>query len=274
MVPFAAGPIKHLFTISRSEGFSSAASTRSLSFSCLLTCASVEWEPGDSCTQQHTQDRSTNLSAAVSKFVPLPTDWSRLMKRQMHSCMQFGNASLCSHNSCHMMCINTSYTPDTDPTAPLCCRPVHKSNNLHLLPLLTKMSTLNRGGKLLSSFVRMHSPIRVAMLQCSTVGVNITLHSSSSISKMMLLSCTWVPDPQHSTAQQSAVQSVGNGGCCCSLHSTYGSWHRLLRYSIPTNTPDCASIAPQETDKGSLTGEHKSTQETALTVRVLCSRPQ
>jgi hypothetical protein len=46
------------------------------------------------------------------------------------------------------------------------------------------MSTLKRGGRLRSSLVRMHSPMSVAMLQCSTVGVNITLraqrHNSSS----------------------------------------------------------------------------------------------
>lgn len=41
--------------------------------------------------------------------------------------------------------------------------------------LLTKMSTLKRGGRLRNSLVRMHSPIKVAILQCSTVGVNITL---------------------------------------------------------------------------------------------------
>lgn len=43
------------------------------------------------------------------------------------------------------------------------------------LAQLTWMSTLNRGGRLRSSLVRMHSPMRVAMLQCSTVGVNSTL---------------------------------------------------------------------------------------------------
>jgi hypothetical protein len=36
-------------TISRRELFSSAASTRSLSFNCLFTAASVECDPGDSC---------------------------------------------------------------------------------------------------------------------------------------------------------------------------------------------------------------------------------
>eukprot|EP00879_Flechtneria_rotunda_P019483 GHRR01020462.1.p1 GENE.GHRR01020462.1~~GHRR01020462.1.p1 ORF type:complete len:173 (-),score=28.34 GHRR01020462.1:464-982(-) len=66
--------------------FSSAAATRSLSFSCLFTAASVECEPGDN-----------------------------------------------------------------------------------------RISTLNRGGRLRSSLVRIHKPISVAMLQCSTVGVNITL---------------------------------------------------------------------------------------------------
>jgi hypothetical protein len=40
--PLAAEPIRQRLTISSSEGFSSAASTRSLSFSCLLTAASVE----------------------------------------------------------------------------------------------------------------------------------------------------------------------------------------------------------------------------------------
>ena len=35
--------------------------------------------------------------------------------------------------------------------------------------------TLNLGGKDRKSFTRRHNPIKVAMLQCSTVGVNCTL---------------------------------------------------------------------------------------------------
>lgn len=56
--PLPAEPIRQRLTMSSSEGFSSAASTRSLSFSCLLTAASVEWDPGDSCathTRRNTQ---------------------------------------------------------------------------------------------------------------------------------------------------------------------------------------------------------------------------
>jgi hypothetical protein len=40
---------------------------------------------------------------------------------------------------------------------------------------LTRMSILKRCGRQRSSLVRMHSPMSVAMLQCSTVGVNCTL---------------------------------------------------------------------------------------------------
>eukprot|EP00878_Enallax_costatus_P026821 GHUV01028823.1.p1 GENE.GHUV01028823.1~~GHUV01028823.1.p1 ORF type:complete len:110 (-),score=8.93 GHUV01028823.1:662-991(-) len=44
-----------------------------------------------------------------------------------------------------------------------------------------RISTLKRGGRLLSSLVRMHRPISVAILQCSTVGVNITLQRMQGI---------------------------------------------------------------------------------------------
>jgi hypothetical protein len=50
---------------------------------------------------------------------------------------------------------------------------------------LTRMSTLKRGGRLRSSLVRMHSPMSVAMLQCSTVGVNITLHARHTAAEVM-----------------------------------------------------------------------------------------
>jgi hypothetical protein len=40
---------------------------------------------------------------------------------------------------------------------------------------VNKGDTLKREGRLLKSFTRMQRPITVAILQCSTVGVNVTL---------------------------------------------------------------------------------------------------
>lgn len=47
-----------------------------------------------------------------------------------------------------------------------------------LLP--TVMSTLKRCGRQRSNLTRMHRPMRVAMLQCATVGVKLTLHAGEA----------------------------------------------------------------------------------------------
>jgi hypothetical protein len=44
----------------------------------------------------------------------------------------------------------------------------------------TVMSTLKRCGRQRSSLTRMHRPMRVAMLQCATVGVKLTLHAGET----------------------------------------------------------------------------------------------
>lgn len=43
-----------------------------------------------------------------------------------------------------------------------------------------KGDTLKREGRLLKSLTRMQRPITVAILQCSTVGVNVTLNKKKS----------------------------------------------------------------------------------------------
>jgi hypothetical protein len=81
------------------------------------------------------------------------------------------------------------------------------------------MSTLKRGGRLLSNFVRMHRPIKVAMLQCSTVGVNITLNSSSSNNTI----CWSAADGFHvrlSAQQPVILRQLEVAAFCCFLHST------------------------------------------------------
>lgn len=45
---------------------------------------------------------------------------------------------------------------------------------------VNKGDTLKREGRLLKSLTRMQRPITVAILQCSTVGVNVTLNKKKS----------------------------------------------------------------------------------------------
>lgn len=57
------------------------------------------------------------------------------------------------------------------------------SSSVECAPFLINMSNLNLSTRFLSSFIRMHRPIRVAKEQCGTVGLNSmrTTHTSPSV---------------------------------------------------------------------------------------------
>mmetsp|Transcript_9211 Transcript_9211/g.27667 ORF Transcript_9211/g.27667 Transcript_9211/m.27667 type:complete len:215 (+) Transcript_9211:392-1036(+) len=111
-------------------------------------------------------------------------------------------------------------------------------------PGLTAMSTLKRGGRARSSFTRMHSPIRVAMLQCCTVGVNWTCTAPAS-------SCTDMSDSETTLS-------------CSRLYGCSGSWISRMCSKISSASMGSRSPSSPAASRSGLTGVARRSNTTGF----------
>ena len=152
-------PLKVSSTFSNRLPFSSAAATRSLSWSCLFTCASLACEPLETftCFYAHAGARDRDREKGCAYI----------------------------HASAFQRC---GYTrEERNETARACEgeKERERRRRRRPKPIKTKRtSTLNLLGSTLNSCTRMLNPIKVAIEQCSTVGVKYTVARDFSSSTM------------------------------------------------------------------------------------------
>jgi hypothetical protein len=165
-------------------GFSSAAATRSLSFSCLLTAASLAWPPGltamSTCRGhgvQGLQPQKEHRTVAATQpagrlLLVFEHRWFRGLWRRY---VITGNGhDACLEAAALKALRQGAQQLHTD------AQPTDQGLGFKGLGPQMQLLTLKRCGRARSSFTRMHSPMSVAMLQCCTVGVNCTLQRSRS----------------------------------------------------------------------------------------------
>ena len=139
-------PLKVSSTFSNKLPFSSAAATRSLSWSCLFTCASLACEPLETFTcfyarRAGARERDREKGRA-----------------RMHARQPFDD-------------VGTREKNETRERA----RDREKEEDIRNQIKTRRTSTLNLLGSTLNSCTRMLNPIKVAIEQCSTVGVKYTV---------------------------------------------------------------------------------------------------